>query len=181
VTFAHEEGGERHVTEMFYDGDDAWKFRFTGTRPGRWTFSTASTDPELDGKKGTVTVGPSPKGIGFVRGSGNKWCRQVGTDGHLEAFVPQLVMYDDPSVYHGSPHIIEADIRTFMGEHGFNGFHTVVCCRWFDINQERSAGIDSPEPDPDPRTFEALELLITKVHEAGGIVHIWAWGDESRR
>ena len=26
-----------------------------------------------------------------------------------------------------------------------------------------------------------LELLITKVHAAGGLVHIWAWGDEARR
>ena len=36
-------------------------------------------------------------------------------------------------------------------------------------------------PRPDLRTFDALELLIRKTNAAGGIVHIWAWGDESRR
>jgi len=36
------------------------------------------------------------------------------------------------------------------------------------------------DPNPDPRTFEALELLIKKVHAAGGVTHIWAWGDEQR-
>ncbi len=181
VTFVHRDTGEERVTEMFYDGDDTWKFRFTGTRPGRWTFTTTSSDRELDGKKGTVTVAPNPKAIGFVTRSGNKWARHAGTDGHPEPFVPQFVMYDNPSVYYQRVDIVDADIRTFMVEHGFNGFHTVVCCRWFDMNQERSTGIDSPDPDPDPRTFEALELLITRVHRAGGVVHIWAWGDESRR
>ena len=34
---------------------------------------------------------------------------------------------------------------------------------------------------PDRRTFEALELLITRTHAAGGMVHIWAWGDEARK
>lgn len=181
ATFAHKETGEKRVTEMFYHGNNIWKFRFTATRPGKWTFTTASSDSDLDGKKGMLSVKPNPKGIGFVTGSGNKWCRQVGIDGSLEAFVPQFVMYDNPSVYHQRPDIIDADIKTFMVEHGFDGFHTVVCCRWFDINQERSTGINDKDPNPDPRTFEALELLITKVHAARGVVHIWAWGDESRR
>ncbi len=44
---------------------------------------------------------------------------------------------------------------------------------WFDFNQERSQHIDDADPNPDQRTFEALELLIMKVHAAGGHVHIW--------
>ncbi|MFQ5808038.1 MAG: DUF5060 domain-containing protein, partial [Armatimonadota bacterium] len=177
VTFVHDPSGEKHTTGMFYGGGNAWKFRFSGTRPGRWSFVTASADQDLDGKQGTVTIEPNPGVPGFVTKFGNKWAR-TGTD---QVFVPQLVMYDDPPNYYDKPAKIDADIRTFLVEHGFNGFHTMVFCRWFDLNKERASDIADPDPMPDPRTFEALELLITKVHAAGGIVHIWAWGDESRK
>ncbi len=90
-------------------------------------------------------------------------------------------MYATPERYHGKPEKIDTDITSFMTGHGFNGFHTYVCRRWFDIGEMRSDHIKSKDPNPDPRTFEALESLITKVHAAGGVVHIWAWGDEARR
>ncbi len=175
VTFVHNVTGEIRKTEMFYDSGDIWKFRFTGTRAGKWTFTTECNDPDLNGKSGTVDIDPNPDVPGFVTNFGNKWGR-LGTD---KAFVPQFVMYEDPPSYYNNPAKIDADIQTFMDEHGFNGFHVLVSCRWFDINHTTSDEIIVP--DPDPATFEALELLITKVHSAGGIVHIWAWGDESRR
>lgn len=175
VIFKHRESGESRTTEMFYAGGNFWKFRFTGTRVGTWTFTTASRDPDLDGLSGTVTINPNPGVAGFVTQYGNKW----GWLGINKAFVPQFVMYESPSAYYNNPGKIDEDIQTFFVEHGFNAFHTRVYCRWFDINQESSDAIS--EPNPDRRTFEALELLITKVHAAGGVVHIWAWGDEERR
>lgn len=177
VTFVHKASGEKRTTGMFHDGGRTWRFRFTGTRTGQWVFTTSSPDPDLDGKRGTVTIEPNPGVPGFVTHRGNKWIR-TGTN---KAFVPQLVMYANPQRYYRNPKRIDADIDTFLVNHGFNGFHTFVLCRWFDIEKERSNQIDSPDPNPDPRTFEALELLITRVHAAGGTVHIWAWGDESRR
>ena len=114
---------------------------------------------------------------GFMTHFGSKWGR-LGTD---RAFVPQYVMYCDPPAFARRPDRIDADIRTFFVEHGFNGFHIALLCRWFDFDKLRSHEIASPSPNPDPRTFEALELLLGKVHAAGGVVHIWAWGDEQRR
>jgi hypothetical protein len=175
ATFVHEASGEKRTTGMFYAGGDTWKFRFTGTLPGEWTFATSSLDADLDGKRGTVTMAPNPGVPGFVTQFGNKW----GRTGTGEVFVPQLAMYASPTYFYNKPEQIDADIQTFLVEHGFNGVHTQVYCRWFDIDQERATGIDDPVPDP--RTFEALELLITKVHAAGGIVHIWVWGDEQRK
>ena len=175
VTFDHVESGEEITTGMFYGGEDIWKFRFTGTRIGKWRFTTASDVPGLDGKGGTVVIEPDPdaKVTGFITNIGNRWAWGARD----EVFVPQLVMYDDPSAYHNNPEKIDRDIQTFMVEHGFNGFHVPVLCRWLDIDQERYEGIDSADPNPDPRTFEALELLIMKVNSAGGMVHIWLWGD----
>ena len=177
ATFSHAASGESIATGMYYAGGRTWKFRFTPTRRGQWTFVTASKAKALNGKRGTVTAAADRKARGFVTGFGSKW----GFRGTGEVFVPQLVMYDSPDYYYRKPKKIDRDIRTFLVEHGFNGFHTCVLCRWFDIGQERSTGLATKDPNPDPRTFEALELLIGKTYAAGGIVHIWAWGDESRR
>ena len=178
VTFIHTASAEKQTTEMFYDGAGVWKFRFTGTRLGQWTFKTTSADPDLDGKSGKVVItkNADPGAHGFLKKLGNKW----GWQGTERAFVPQLVMYEHPAAYHNKPTKIDADIKQFFQTHGFNGLHTMVFCRWFDINQTTYDKI-SANPGPDRRTFEALELLIAKAHAKGGMVHIWAWGDEQRK
>ncbi|UCF14174.1 MAG: DUF5060 domain-containing protein [Phycisphaerales bacterium] len=177
ATFTHVPTGQEIRTGLVHDHGDTWKLRFTGTLRGRWTFKTGSFAQPLSGLEGQVEVRPNPGVPGFMTNFGSKWGR-LGVD---EAFVPQYVMYRDPPEYYRNPEQINADIRTFFIEHGFNGFHTSVLCRWFDLDKTRSSEIDSPSPNPDPRTFEALELLIRKVHAAGGVVHIWAWGDEQRK
>ena len=47
ATFTHAPTGRKIRTELFYDGGDAWKLRFTGTQAGSWSFVTESSDPEL--------------------------------------------------------------------------------------------------------------------------------------
>lgn len=177
VAFVHTESGKRRTTGMFYDGENVWKFRFTGTQEGEWRFTTSSEDADLDGKEGRVVIEPNPnaKAHGFLTHFGNKW----GWEGTEEAFVPQLVMYAVPRHFYGKPEMVDADIETFLVEHGFNGLHIPVWCAWFDIEED---GYDNlpEEANPDRRTFEALEMVITKVHAAGGMVHLWAWGDEQR-
>lgn len=176
--FKHEDGKDTIVTEMYYGGGKQWVLRFTGTRPGVWSFTTRSGDPDLDGRRGDVTIKPNPGVAGFMTAYGNKWGR-LGLD---EAFVPQIVSYAAPADYHDKPEKIDTDLKTWFEGHGFNGLHTFAGMAWFDIEKGRVGykEIPSDDPNPDPRTFEALELLITKVHRAGGIVHIWAWGDEQR-
>jgi len=172
--FVHLASGEVRETGMFYDGGDTWKFRFAGTRPGEWIFVTSSADPDLNGLTGAVTIHPNPNVHGFITNDGNKWL----LGGTNEAFVPQYVMFADPDRF--SQEKIDSGIETFVRGHGFTGFHVGVQCRWFDINHTRADEIDELEPNPDPRTFEALERLITSTHAAGGAVHLWAWGDEQR-
>ncbi len=175
ATFHHPASGETRATGLFYDGGDTWKFRFTGTRTGEWTFTTASEQPALNGRTGAVTIdsNPNPNVTGFLTTFGNKW----GWSALGKAFIPQLAMGAKPPEYHHNPAKIDADIQTFLVDHGFTGFHAPVFCRWFDIHSERYEEIESTDPNPDPRTFEALELLITRVNAAGGMVHIWIWGD----
>jgi hypothetical protein len=176
VTFTHPDSGQTRTTQMFYGGGDVWKFRFTATRVGTWNIRTSSSDADLDGLSGVVDVAPNPDpGVhGFVTHQGHNYVWQ----GSGRGFVPQLVMADDLPDFAGNPGKVDADIQTFLVEHGFNGFHVLVLCRWFDLDEAVCHRIDNPEPDV--RTFDALELLITRVHAAGGMIHMWAWGDESR-
>ncbi len=176
ATFTHEESGETIKTELFYAGDDIWRLRFTGTLPGRWTFETESSDPELNGHQDVVQIEPNPGVAGFVTQYGNKWGR-TGID---QAFVPQYLMIGSPHTYYQNPGELDYIRQTFLVEHGFNGVHTFVFCRWFDIEQEACSQVNVADPNPDMRTFEALEDLITMVHANGGVVHIWMWGDDSR-
>ena len=86
-------------------------------------------------------------------------------------------MHDNPCLLHRNSDTIEQDIDTFFDDHGFNGFRVPVFCRWFDIDKEANPQYDAPNRAPDPRTFEAIELLIKKTHARAGLVHLWLWGD----
>ncbi len=180
VTFTHLKSGEKRITEMFYGGSNQWNFRFTGTQLGKWTFNTESSNADLNGHTGSISVkpNPNPNVAGFITHAGNKWIKSATG----EAFVPQLAMYIyNPQKFYRNPDRIDADIKEFFEGHGFNGFHTNAICRWFDFDKTNYDEIDSDNPNPDPRVFEALEMLITKTNAAGGFVLIWAWGDEQRK
>jgi len=183
AVFEHPATGATHRTGLFFAGGDTWRFRFTGTRTGEWQFRTESPVAKLDGHRGVVRIeaNPDPDARGYLVSRGHHWAWQTGEAGETRVFTPQLVMYRSPQEFHANPEQIEADIEEFIAGHGFTGFHTAVLCRWFDIEKERSDEIGGADPNPDFRTFDALELLITKVHAAGGFVHIWKWGDEDRR
>lgn len=167
AVFVHEGTGETVTTPLFYDGDDTWKFRFTGMRTGNWTIRTTSDDADIHGWSGEVriTENPDTEAHGFMKAFGSKW----GWQGTEEAFVPQYVMGKNPSAYldddgRVDDGVIEADLQEFIEEHGFTGFHIPVGGRWFDGE------------NPDPQMYRALEELIQKTHARGGASHIWLWG-----
>jgi len=175
--FTHRQSGRKIVTELFYTTGNTWTLRFTGTLTGQWQFTTQSSDSALNGRTGQINILPNPGVPGFITNFGGKWGR-LGTN---EAFSPQYVMYTSPDVFYNKPDRIDADVRTFLLDHGFSGVNIWVACRWFDLEKSRSGEIAASDPNPDPRTFDAIELLIKKVYAAGGVTHIWAWGDEQRR
>jgi hypothetical protein len=185
VTFTHQTSGTTITTGMFYDNNNTWSFRFTGMELGNWSFTTNSADADLDGLTGTIAVNPNdnPNAYGFTTKSDvdpNKWARYIGNDGEMEVFVPQLLMAGDVSRYSDAS-LIEAGISTFIDGHGFTGFHVPeLAGRWFDYNQADDTVFNSMT-NPDIQTFEVLEQIILQTHQAGGVVHLWAWGDRARQ
>ena len=174
VVFTHDDTGISHASEMFYAGDTAWNVRFTGTRIGMWRWTSLSEDPDLHELSGTVWIEDNPDVNGFVEPRDHNWT----WSGSGRAFVPQLVMLPGPNYFYGDWDWVDEVIQTYLVEHGFNGFHVPVFCRWSDLDQSACNEVGTPEPDG--RTFEALEVLIRQTHAAGGMVHLWAWGDEQR-
>jgi hypothetical protein len=183
--FRHTASGEILRTPLFHQGGTTWAFRFSATRPGSWSFTTTSDETDLHGHTGTVTVTPPTPQTpthGFLGSINGKWA-WLGT---RQVFTPQLVMWDyiavhrNPADLLAHPEQIDRAIDEFIHQHGFDGFHfPVVGGRWFDLeagDDKVTAGMTRP----DPRTFQALELLITKTHAAGGMVHLWPWGDHQR-
>jgi hypothetical protein len=190
VTFVHSESGEVRRTQMFYAGEDTWKFRFTGTRTGGWAFQTESDEaPFLDGISGKVTIhpNPDPEIRGFLVSYGNKFARQVGDNGELEAFIfnvwqggdypnDVLAWYRDTDIYQH----IDFGIENYVRAHGMTVVYSnVIGNRWFNL--ETQAWDEHDSENPDLRTFEGLEKAIAYVHSKGLHLHIWKWGDENRR
>src|ERR1035437_1883310 len=59
--------GKVVTVDGFYDGDHTWRVRFMPDTAGAWSFTTVSTDPELNGKSGSFAViDPGPGNHGPV-------------------------------------------------------------------------------------------------------------------
>ena len=97
-----------------------------------------------------------------------------------QAFIPNYVMYGT-NVGTMLDDITEADWEAFLDEmidgHGFNGVHYQVYGQWFNIGTHT---VSSNDYTIDPRTFDKLEMMITKAYARGAAVHLWMWGDAAR-
>ncbi|MHC4671837.1 MAG: DUF5060 domain-containing protein [Planctomycetota bacterium] len=195
VTFTHAQ--EIRTTQMFYAGSDTWKFRFTGTRTGVWNFSTSSTDTDLDGHMGSVTVGPraSSDMKGFLSHVGNKYAIMDKDIDDLIGYVYQVFMnqQDYEQQYEHSSRILANPSRANLIDdywnntldNGFNIYFFAVFYSWFRMGalsiDDFSSGTDPDLDQPDPALFDTLEIAIKYAHERGGRTHIWAWGDNDRK
>ncbi|NIA13801.1 MAG: DUF5060 domain-containing protein [Nitrospiraceae bacterium] len=195
VIFVHAQ--ETRTTEMFYVGDDTWKFRFVGTRTGIWNFTTVSSDADLDGHTGSLLVGPRRNTAikGFLTHVGNKYAIMEEDIDHVEGYVYDAFMnqqdyeqqHEHPSRILGDPSragLIE-DYWNNTRDNGFNIYFFAVFYSWFRMGalsiDDFSSGADPGLDQPDPALFDALEHAIKYAHERGGRTHIWAWGDNGRR
>ncbi len=197
VSFIHSSTGEQHSTEMFYVGENQWKFRFTGTRKGKWTFSTSSSDPDLDGHTGSVIVNPRADSNvkGFLTNKGNKFAIMEEDCDHLSGYIYQVYMnqqdyeqqYKDPTRILGNSDRIDLiqDYWNNTHDNGFKIYFFSPFYSWFRIGALSINGFSgSSDPDldsPDPALFDVLEAAINYAYKKGGRTHIWAWGDNDRK
>ena len=70
--FTHVSSGRTIRQLGFYAGDNTWKIFFMPDVTGDWTYTTRSSDPDLDGKMGSFHCISSPL-PGPLVGDGNRW------------------------------------------------------------------------------------------------------------
>jgi len=189
VTFHHWDSGVERTTQMFHDGNNTWRFRFTGTRAGKWTFTTASSVAALDGYVGAIHVehNSDSKIKGFLTHVGNKYAIQVRDETDLHGYLFNVFMnrvkYPAYLEEFGSDlNEVAVKAKACFEDAQANGFEIIFVHmnnNWFKFGVREHNKHSSV--DPDPATFRVLETIIRTVHAAGGRVHIWAWGDESRK
>jgi hypothetical protein len=180
--FTHEEG-ETLRSFMFYDGNHSWKFRFTGTKTGKWTIETKGPG-QLGGKKGAVIVEDNLVNLpGFVKAEG----RELMWSGSKKDMVPQFLMISKPLSYWSGGNVnsskIGQTVEEFIKETGFTGLHiSGIAGMWFNIDRYDTVNEDK-EPlgsqDPDPRTFLVLEELLKHSYANEALIHIWLWGSDA--
>ena len=189
VTFRHWETGVQRTTEMYYDGKGRWKFRFPGTRAGYWTHHTTSDLPGLDGHSGGIDVHENEDEVvkGFLTHVGNKYAIQGRDETDLHGYLFNVYMgrVEHPAYleeFGSGREEVKKKALAYLADARYNGFEIIfvhVNNNWFKFGVRRHDEHDSVNPDP--QAFEILETIIQTVHEAGGRVHLWAWGDESRK
>ena len=186
VTFTHTASGETRTTGIYYDGGDEWSFRFTGDLLGEWTFQTNSSDSDLNNFSGSINVNPNdnPEVQGFLTSVGNKFAIQTTDANTLEGYLFNVYMNQQEHFEQGQfpQNWTSSDTTNYLNDARDNGFEVLyfqVNNNWFDLGSERRT--DHQSRDPDIETFEILEQIIFDVHQQGGRVHLWAWGDEDRQ
>ena len=184
VQFTHAGSGETRTTQMFYDGGNDWKFRFTGTQTGTWNYTTSSADGDLDGLGRSINVvaNPDPDARGFLTHQGNKFAVQK-PDGTLEGYLFNAYQHgaeQRPFLHDFSNTTTAVDQYTDLAnDNGLEVNFLIVGNNWFDYGSE---GHDEhSSTDPDITSFERIEQIISRTHANGNRTMIWAWGDEARK
>lgn len=189
ATFEHVSSGETYRVEAFYAGGEAgralYRFRFTPTLRGEWRFTTASGAPGLDALSGTVTAAPAVREGPLSGGDGRFLVRTA--EGEVVPILYNVYArangaLDDLGELPREEAALTSALRRRVDEAerlGFDAVHVAVNNEWFSIGTTRYDLLGSTQPDA--RTFRVLETLAALAHERGMYVHVWMWGDESRR
>lgn len=196
ATFTH--ATEASVTvEMFYVGADTWRFRFTGIKQGLWSYTTASSEAQLAGESGAVTVVANADAdvYGFFTNSGNKWAVQRGNVPTVEGFIYNTFQHQNNVRTNntettgirdlGITHITAAQVGLYCDEAEENGHNVIFFMPMaasergvstISVWTDGEAGTYSPRLD----TFAQIDMVLDTARARGIFVDFWLHGDEER-
>ncbi|HEX7039834.1 MAG TPA: DUF5060 domain-containing protein [Trueperaceae bacterium] len=189
ATFTNDATGDAYRVQAFYAGGESgralYRFRFTPTSAGEWRFDTASEVPGLDGRSGAVTAAPAALAGPLVAGGGRFLLTTAAGDLAPTTYNvlsgpggPLEDLGDLPRDEDRLAAVLEERVAA-AARLGFDAVHVVVAHEWFSLGTRRSDLLGSVQPDP--RTFRVLETLAAVAHRHGLFLHLWQWGDETRR
>ena len=196
--FTHK-NGTKQVAPGFYNGNNEWIIRFSGSLEGDWNFETKSDVKLLNGKKGTVTVTankPDNHGaIALQKENSQHFYYEDGTPYFLLAFECDWLYALD---YHSEKGIPKTDhLLNLLNENGFN--QIVMNVFSYDVSWKKDDRLkDHPEHEfggptdifpflgnnknPDysslnPEFFKKLDRTISLMHDKRIVSHlmIYVW------
>ena len=195
VRIKHQKSGKEHTTEMFYSGNDIWKFRFTGTEIGKWYFITESNDLDLNGKTGSIKIKKNNNSDikGFLTHSNNQYSIWTGNKPVLSAYRYMVYMngiyfssFDSKlgsMTFSDSPLLKFHDsikINSYLNDAKTNSFEIIFLHPGYPHVWTDGSTISNGE-NPRFKTFEILEKAIIQAHQRGMRIHLWMWGDQARK
>ncbi|MEM7681799.1 MAG: PEP-CTERM sorting domain-containing protein [Planctomycetota bacterium] len=200
ATFTPVDGGPALTTGLYYDGtngpgEHVYKFRFTGLQQGlHYNITTTGGGvAALDGLTGSLNIvaNPDPGATGFLTHVGNKFARQVGNHGELrgELFNVYMNLQQFGSADGSFPtHPVwssPASRQAYFDQVKANGANVgfmLVSNHFFELGTARRTDLTGPGPyNPYAQTFEIIEQAVQHAREEGLHLHLWAWGDDTRR
>ena len=128
----------------FYDGDGAYRIRFSPDAEGEWTYITRSSRPELDGKRGTLScTAPSASNHGPVSVR-NSW-EFAYADG-----APYLPFGTTCYAWTHQPDALQQQTIETLRQAPFNKMRMCIFPKWYEYNR------DEPRLFPFPRTAAGI-------------------------
>jgi len=160
-------GGELPVTG-YYDGDNEWVIRFSPNAVGEWSWFTASNDPVLDGKRGSVRCVPATED--------NHGPLRVRNQHHF-AYADGTGYYPVGTTLYNWMHRDERLRRQTLATLKASPFNKIRCCllpKWYAYNKvepelfpwpRKGAGFDHDRYNP--AYFAAIEGHLDALLELG--------------
>ncbi|MCK5283571.1 MAG: hypothetical protein KAK00_09275 [Nanoarchaeota archaeon] len=168
---------------LFYDENNIWKLRYMCNQTGTFTFTTISSDSDLNGLSGTVICQDNPGAMGLLVPAGSN-SQKFYVQGWEKAIVPAWVMSptisksDDYDPAGGS--LIDTWMRNNIDNSGFLGAHEPGPANgWYDWDCDGTRSACNSE-NPDPKTFRAYEELMDRLYKNNSFLHLWMFWDCQR-
>lgn len=209
VEFTHEDAVTKINSQAFYDGDDKWVIRFTGTKIGTWSFVTASSITELNGIIGSIVVASQDNlniQGGLITESSQFYIEQqdgskkltpynvLGTGTGTGRIYYPIIFNDYDTTYQPwgtrflrvgetvSNTTLEDQINDMIADldaHHMQSALIIVMQSW--VKYDSTIIIAGENDTPDIVTFKILERIFIRLAEQGYFAHLWIWGDDGSK
>ncbi|WP_018143731.1 DUF5605 domain-containing protein [Alloscardovia criceti] len=141
--FKHEESGQQVIVQGFYRDQGNYSVRFMPTKVGTWTYFAQSSDPQMDGVKGSIEVTPAVDGNhGRVLPASD-----VLTGDARKAYGPELryrFVYEDGTAYQpfgttsyawiSHPAELQEQTLDTLSKAPFNKIRMCIFPKFYDFN-----------------------------------------------
>jgi hypothetical protein len=181
ATFAH--ATEPSVTtELFFNGGDEWVARFRGSALGAWSYTTSSTESNLDGHAGSIEVIRAPSNrLGPVEADGELLVRR--RDNGAETIVVQPfgfdadVEFDHIGMLSTDDAIRASQIQSIFDNVQDAGMDGLKAYLYHNMLEFGSKTNGHRSTDPDRFAFQVVEEVLAEASNRGMYLHFWFWGD----